>query len=344
MDSVAIDSLHLGAREVARTPARFRDRVVAQFRSPQNLEYLRALFARQFPAGLRPPALAALHGSALEFSSGTGRALDALASDPAAQRGGLRPAVGLWDEVRRLNRIFYEDRLEFHTSRGEDGGGEDGGEDGGGEDEPYHIRMFNADSLRPPGLEHLNGPGPFYALLEDQVAGAGREPFKAGREPPRMGREPFKAGREAPRAGREAPRANVDDDGDLSSMYALGDDAAWERGSADRTSDQAIAEYWGDSQAATGTESSRPGGQTGHAYGDATAWGDAWRENGGTRLMRYESIPFWQKGGRQGYDSDIEDTLGSAGRELGSHVRRWNMDRVREPRGQEYRLYGARAS
>ncbi|NBQ70316.1 MAG: hypothetical protein EBU46_16380, partial [Nitrosomonadaceae bacterium] len=40
-------------------------------------------------------------------------------------------------------------------------------------------------------------------------------------------------------------------------------------------------------------------------------------------------IPFWQKGGRVGYDYDIEETLGTAGRELDSDVRRWDMERVR---------------
>jgi hypothetical protein len=45
-------------------------------------------------------------------------------------------------------------------------------------------------------------------------------------------------------------------------------------------------------------------------------------------------------GGREGYDRDIEDTLGTAGRELDGHVRRWDMDRVRKPRGQEYRRFG----
>ena len=144
-------------QEAARAPAPFRDRVLAQFQSPQNLSYLSGLFARQVPAGpLRDFTLATLQDALLQYSGGAGRALELLASDPIARRGALRPAVGLWDEVRRLNRAFYEDRLAFlreqaHTiERGapRDGVSED--------DEPYHMRMFISDSLRPPGLEGLN--------------------------------------------------------------------------------------------------------------------------------------------------------------------------------------------
>lgn len=329
MDSVAIYESNPGptphgseaGREASRTPVRFRDRVIAQFRSPQNLAYLRDLFARRVPAGpLRAFTLATLHDALLEYSGGEGRALEVLASDPIAQRGALRPAVGLWDEVRRLNRAFYEDRLAFlreqaHTIERRaprDGVSED--------DEPYHMRMFVSDSLRPPGLEHLNTPGPLYALREDQSTWT-----------PRQRREQFTA---AAAAGADDTSADV---------FLYGEaDAPWSRGNPNRTPEQALAEYWGDGRAATDTMSGAPE-PMGQAYGEASAWGNAWRENGGTRFMRRETIPFWQQGGRGGYDYDIEETLGTAGRELDGHVRRWDMDRVRDPRGQEYRRYGPRS-
>lgn len=310
-------------REASRTPVRFRDRVLAQFRSPQNLAYLRDLFARRVPAGpLRAFTLATLHDALLEYSGGEGRALEVLASDPGTQRGALRPAVGLWDEVRRLNRAFYEDRLAFlreqaHTIErraplwppARDGVSED--------DEPYHMRMFVSDSLRPPGLEHLNTPGPLYALREDQSTWT-----------PRQRREQFTA------AGADDTSADV---------FLYGEaDAPWSRGNPNRTPEQSLAEYWGDDRIATDTMTGAPE-LMGQAYGEASAWGDAWRENGGTRFMRRETIPFWQQGGREGYDYDIEETLGTAGRELDGHVRRWDMDRVRDPRGQEYRRYGPRS-
>jgi len=292
----------------ARTPLRFRDRVLALFRSPQNLAYLRDLFTGRVPAGpLRNFARETLDDALFEYASGDGRALEVLASDPFAQRGALRPAVGLWDEVRRLNRAFYEDRLALLQEQASIIERRDCADD-----EPYHMRMFVSDSLRPPGLEHLNSAGPLYALREDQ-AGRSREQFARSRE------------------------QFADDD-----IFIYGeDDAPWSRGDPNRSSEQALAEYWGDGQVATNlaTESRKDP----HAYGDAYAWGNTWRENGGTRFMRRETIPFWQQGGREGYDRDIEDTLGTAGRELDGHVRRWDMDRVRKPRGQEYRRFGPRS-
>ena len=290
MDSVAIPNLGASAHRSFRTPIRFRDRVILQFRSPQNLEYLRGLFARQVPSGkLRTFALETLRDSAFEFSSGSGRALEILASDSVAQRGALRPAVNFWDEIRRLNLEFYQDRLAFLREQAHlidprtprDGVSED--------DEPYHMRMFISDSLRPPGLEHLNSPGPHFALNEDQ---------------------------------RTWGPARADD----SDVFLYGeDDAPWSRGNPNRTAEQAVAEYWGDGEAEDYT--------VGHPRG---------RESGGTRFMRYESVPFWQRGGREGYEYDIEENLGTASREMDGHVRRWDMDRVRAPRGQEYRRYGPR--
>lgn len=63
----------------------------------------------------------------------------------------------------------------------------------------------------------------------------------------------------------------------------------------------------------------------------------------GRDLCAARQFPSGSRGGREGYDRDIEDTLGTAGRELDGHVRRWDMDRVRKPRGQEYRRFGPRS-
>jgi hypothetical protein len=288
-------------REAARGPMRFRDRIVAQFRSPDNISYLRALFAQRVPAGAqRAFALNTLQSAANTFSSGEGRAYEVIGSDPVARRGSLRPAVDIWSEVRRLNRAFYVDRLAAVRDNTNHLGGS-ASRDGIAADEPYHMRMFVADSLRPPGLEHLNTPGPLYAIREDQAT---------------------------------APRRDAPD------VFMYGDDdAPWRSGDPDRTPEEALAEYWGDSCSASETT---VGAADGRAYGDTAAWGSTWQENGGTRFMRREQIPFWQKGGRGGYDDDIEDTLGTASRELGGHVRRWDLDRVRSPRGQEYRHFGSR--
>ena len=232
------------------------------------------------------------------------------------------------------------------------------------------MRMFISDSLRPPGLEHLNTPGPLYALREDQSTWVPRQ--RAGPSaPPALAYPPTrtqpwrfteKFGSPAPpprapasraqssapsgvltaSAGRVPPQGGARrDETPVAYPYDETDDA-WSEGRANRTPEQAMAEYWGDgwvvSQTATGSPEAM-----GQAYGSAYAWGDTWKENGGNRYMRYESIPFWQQGGREGYDYDIEETLGTAGRELDAHVRRWDMDRVRNERGQNYRRFGPRS-
>jgi hypothetical protein len=317
-------------REAARAPRRFRDRVLFVFGSPRNLGYLRALFASRVPPGaLREFALSTLHDAVLSFAEGEGRAYDILNSDPIAQRGTASRAVSLWAEVRRLNRAFYEDRLAFLREQAHildrraprDGISED--------EEQYHMRMFISDSLRPPGLEHLNTPGPLYALREDQSTW---EP-KGGREPPGPRVEGF-AGR--PRSGVAAQSVGAD-------VYVYGeDDAPWSVGDPNRTPEQALAEYWGDGWTVSETQTGAPE-TVGQGYGADYAWGASWKENGGTRFMRYESVPFWQFGGREGYDYDIEENLGTAARELDGHVRRWDLDRVRRPRGQEYRRHGPRS-
>jgi hypothetical protein len=60
--------------------------------------------------------------------------------------------------------------------------------------------------------------------------------------------------------------------------------------------------------------------------------------------MRYPSIPIWQNLSRgREYDRDIDETLGTGSREMDNHVRRWNTERMRKPRGEEYRRYGLRS-
>ena len=474
----------------AITPAKFRARVAGQFLDLSNLEYLRGLFRQQVPAGpLRNYMLGTLRDAAQEFaggsSAGDSRALDEVATDPIAQRGALRPALDLWAEVRRLNLIFFNDRMAFlrdnaglitqganqrfananmparkkripdlthgidvhdgghgidvhDGGHGIDGHGIDGhgideyeidGHEGGHgidgppvtrdglseDNEQYHMRMFISDSLQPPGLENLNGPGPSWAILEDQSSwlhekppratvaqraarplakgvrpaeslgselspgrqtmlaaaalggsggrqqadaaaewqrltrvGAPRETRGARRETrvgaPRETRgarretfvgapqkgEPTAPHHETPRVSRSGART-YNAPGPAADYVEFGvnpADAPWRVGQVNRTPEAAVAEYWGDNWSATDTQIGATE-QAGVAYGAADSWGDGWRENGGTRFMRYESIPFWQKGGRVGYDYDIEETLGTAGRELDSNVRRWDMERVR---------------
>jgi len=269
--------------EGARTPARARERLLGLFRSPRNLAYLWGLFARTVPPGpLRHFALETLEDSLYSFEQSE----DLAYSDPAA-RGAARPAADLWGELRRLNRAFYGYRARFLRDKAAliTGRSRDGQQD---DDEPYHYRMFVADSLRPPGLERLNEPGPLYEIRENQTAPAGDS-----------------------RAAGPVPAPGVDPD-----------DWGWDGGDPYRTPEQALAEYWGDER----VESSALGATEtgGEAYIDRYGQGARWQENGGTRFMRYPAIPIWQNLSRgRNYDRGVEETLGTGDRELDNHVRRW---------------------
>ena len=319
----------------ARTPARFRERLLNLFRSPQNLAYFRGLFGRAVPPGpLRRFVLETLADAVNSFERGE----DLIYSDPIAQRGDARPAANLWSELRRLNLAFYEDRMRFLrdkaallTGRSGDGQWDD--------DEQYHYRMFVADSLRPPGLEHLNGTGPLFGIRETQTAAA--EP----RWPPGASFARDKKSRRGGSAvsGQAAARISTGPAPLPRDPGIDPDDWGWDSGNPNRTPEQALAEYWGDDH----VESSALGATEvgGEAYIDRYGRGPLWREDGGARFMRYPTIPAWQNLSRgRNYDREIEETLGTGDRELGNHVRRWDMDRVRKVRGEEYRRYGWRGT
>jgi len=417
MDSIAIygdRQCMYPSTELAITPARFRERVAAQFLSPENLEYLRLLFAQQVPPGpMRDFTLRTLRDAAQEFGGGSAagdsRILDEIATDPLAQRGELAATLDLWSEVRRINRIFFDDRMALLKEQAaliSEGPGtraplnknqHETVRDGFADDnESYHMRMFVSDSLRPPGLERLNTPGPNWAIREDQsswlpkkqrgelAAASAQCRISKGvvppvaRAPPRpplsflppqglaaasmqfpptpevmaRRRETF-AGAPSSRvqgarvqgaraqssrahgAPHRAPPRAANGAYNFAGIDPLEAPAPnprlWGPEGAGRTNtdpEEAVAEYWSDDWPAGATTI----GATEIAnveYGAVESWGDQWQQNGGTRFMRYESIPFWQKGGRSGYEYDIEETLGTGGRELDSNVRRWDMERVR---------------
>jgi len=325
----------------ARTADRFRARVLAQFESPENLSYLRGVFRQELPPGpLRDFALDTLDDSVREF----GKREDLLYSDPIAQRGDLRPAANMWSEVSRLNLAFYAYRMQFIRDKSALLSGQSG--DGQwDDDEPYHYRMLVADSIRPPGLEHLNTPGPLYGILEDQVAdrhSAGPQMGRSGAGRGSWGgckKEAFAPGapRSSPATGAGRGRAGPDP-----MVGVAPTEWGWDGGDPNRTAEQAIAEYWGEGHVestALGAAEQKSGLVNGSLY----CWGDTWKNNGGTRFMRYEEIPFWQKGGIRAHDYDIEGDLGTGIREADTPVRRWETDRMREPRGEEYRHYGPRS-
>lgn len=322
-----------------RTPERFRERLLSQFRSPQNIQYFTELFVKKIPPS---PSRAFVLDTLEDAIYGYEQAEDLVYSDPLAERGDLRAALNFWSEIRRLNRAFYESRMRFLRDKaalieGHQFGVQRGKTASEYDDEPYHFRMFVADSLRPPGMEHFNAQ-PWYGIEEDRTSRMISDPGSKNLQRPSAsgaaGRETFCG------SGATTP---VEPSGPQPIPGVNPEDWGWDQGDPHRTPEQAMAEYWGEGA----TESTRLGAQEmgGESYGDRYAWGDKWRENGGTRFMRYESIPFWQHTSRHldTVERDIEETLGNSSRELGNHVRRWDLSRLRNPRGEEYRRYGPRS-
>lgn len=312
----------------SRTPARFRERVLDLFRSPQNIKYLEGLFRDRVPPGpLRDFALETLVDSVYAFERGE----DLLYSDPIAQRGAARPAANLWAEIRRLNLAFFEYRTQFLRDKASlvSGRTTDGQWD---DDEQYHYRMLVADSLRPPGLEHLNGTGPLFGIHEDQTAAAAPT-WPPGAKFRR--REGFVS---------TGARTTTDPSPLPEDPGVDPDDWGWSSGNPNRTPEQALSEYWGEDHVESSTIGATEVG--GEAYIDRYGQGDRWRENDGTRFMRYPTIPRWQHTALAvgQIDRDIEETLGTGSRELDNHVRRWDLSRMRDPRGEEYRRYSWRNS
>jgi len=336
LPAAAAESLGGWQQLGARTPSRPRERILDMFRSRQNIAYLAGLFTKQVPPGpLRRFALETLEDSVYGYERGE----DLIYSDPLAQRVGSRPAATLWGEVRRLNLAFYEYRMQFIRDKAAllSGRSGDGQWD---DDEQYHYRMFTADSLRPPGLEHLNGTGPLFGIREDQTAAAepGFPPGAHFNGSSATGRGPRREGFSSTGARTTTDSSPLPLDPGVSP-----DDWGWDNGNPNRTPEEALAEYWGEDHVESSTLGSTEVG--GEAYLDRYGQGSQWRENNGTRFMRYEGIPRWQHtaGALDGIDRDIDETLGTGSRELDNHVRRWGMDRMRKPRGEDYRRYGPRS-
>jgi len=304
-----------------RAPPQFYDLVLRQFRSAQNLNYLENTFHQQLGNQTRRPDL----GDALQqWASTYGVGVTMVESDPAAQRSRIAGSLDLWAEVRRLNEAFLRQQLQARTpyawpnAAPRDGQAQD--------DEGFAYRMFEADSLRPPGMEFLNPPGPLWGIQEEQYTRAGMAPI--GRAP--IGRAPIAPGRSTgvdhmTAGGLSSYSADVLDH---SAHLMAESDMPWSQANPNRTPEQALAEYWGADRVSSTTmlgAANVPGALDLDIYGR----GPDWQQNGGTRFMRYPDIPFWQCPKREGTDREINETLGMQMREDGAHVRAWDMSRLR---------------
>jgi hypothetical protein len=264
---------------------RFRghSRVLEVFRSAGNTAYLASVFEAQIgDAALRRFVLDTLNDAVRDFEG------DAAAGAAAAGAAQL-PGATLWGEVSRLNREFFDSRMQFVREKT----ALISGRDEAGEDESYHFRMLTADSLQPAGLQGLNS-----SPRSDELSTA-PDPLDPG---------------------------------------VFADDWGWDKGDADRTAEQALAECWGEdlvASSALGLAYDRAGTI---ARRDRFGQGGGWGENGGARPMRFMAPPRWQHtpGAVATIDRDIDGTLGTDGREHGSHVRKWSGLDPKKKRGESY--------
>jgi hypothetical protein len=138
-----------------RGGASVKRRALATFAGRENRDYLaRALAAPGMPG---PPPC--------------GLGLDDFAARNADLAAG---APDVWAGVRALNRAYVDGRVTFAARHARlVAAGESA--------VPYHERMFERDSLRPPGLEGLNADAP--ALTVDQALTAHFESGGWGHHP-----------------------------------------------------------------------------------------------------------------------------------------------------------------
>lgn len=355
---------HFGGA-LPRQPMSFRERVLFQFRSKENLDHIADAFRKVFPPEPGSELISSklsfllhtLPEAAYQYGTTYGQGGALLDSDPLAMRGSSSRSGNLLEELKHLNQAFFQQRIREVSARSEIAGTSvartGGGPNAPVSDEPLFYQMFVNDSLRPPGNEHLNDPGPLWRLDEDRAFASQHD------------------------ANPSVPE----------------EDHAWSAGQKHRTAEQALAEYYGEETPLFSTFS-EPGNalplppaelaartQTAMTgQGPVTTRSELTRANqkesvcgwdglfqgrpglarlmegsSGARFERREGIPYWQRAGHRAqlYTSrwqsstdggDVDETLGNGSSEFGGeragHVRRWNMDRLRHPRGESYMRLG----
>lgn len=300
-----------------RPPARFRERVLAQLLSAANLKYLRGVVRKtRASAGLpRDRALAELPDALDDFCRGA--AFEAVGDDPLALRGRLEGGPTFWSEVRRLNAMFLQN---VAPALGGGVGTFAADESGYVETPDISRRIFEKTILRPPGREHLNGPGPLWQQREYQGlwdgpgAAAGTDGGAAGVR----GATPKQA-----RGSYSGIRAD--------NPYGVSATARGHLDSTLRAKDLLTPSYEEAGSHFAPYDVAEPGTDPAdRILGDVYAWGDTWHRSG-SEFNRWRGIPVWQKTGRRFVSDDeyTESTLGLGERESGGIFRRFDMGRMR---------------
>jgi hypothetical protein len=103
--------------ELIRQPKSFKNRIIDTFKSDENHSYLYNLFydnlTKKFGLSHHETQykLQTLPFDIYTFSMTNGYIHSVLDSDPIAMRAKLQGGLNLWDEIKRVNIIFYQERI-----------------------------------------------------------------------------------------------------------------------------------------------------------------------------------------------------------------------------------------
>lgn len=338
--------------ETIRQPKTFQDRVIEAFSSQINYNYLYNLLytnlIKMHCSEIKIKyMLKDLFSDIWSFSNTNGYMYDLLNSDDIAMRARLKAGLNIWDEVKRLNIVFYQNRMNnylynFYNSNGNNSNNSNNNFypnnayngllnlvpiDGSVEsNEDYATKMFTADSLQPEGYEYLNDMGPKYEILEKQY----RWGSKNGTEKYDMGivtNGTMAVGNT--NGGREDDERPFDFEFAILQTSTVPITEENKNKYLNRTHEDAVMEFMGENYVSSETAIKKNGVGASHLIGS---------DNGS--FMRYKEIPFWQKLSREGVDTDINETLGFGAKETGTPIRGWNMESLTKGQRSYPNYYG----
>jgi len=328
--------------ESIRQSKTFQERIVNAFTSEDNCEYLyNLLYENLVKMDFSPIKIKYLlhnfFSDIWSFSSSSGYIYSILDSDDIAMRAKFQGGLNVYDELKRVNIAFYQNRMENYLNNeyitninaraytnsapimpyAADtpmmpynklieivpiAGAVESNED-------YAMTMFISDSLQPEGYEYLNNMGPKSELLENQYEWSNKD-----------GTSKYDMG---VANTREYPIITEDDEMEFDFALAMAQTNAIpvNKSSKDKylniTHEDAIIKHMGENYVTS--ETALKYNKPSVKYNNNLIGS----ENGA--FMRYKEIPFWQKLPREGTDTDIDETLGFATRETNNHVRGWDM-------------------
>jgi hypothetical protein len=338
------------------TPTTFYNRIVLTFQSRKNYEYLYHLFYKNLvqlgmSSSLARSKLNNLQNTMMQFSSTYGAIHDIIISDPIAMRAKLQGGLDLWDEIKRINMIFYQDCMRFYldvtydpvlrnrplgensTRRSDAYGVFDPNTMHRSDPNTMHRRSTKGD-IKPTYDIEYEYKNPYSKLL-DHVPTVGMAETN----------EDYAMTMFISDSLRPQGYEYFNDMGE--NYNVLEDRSDWPAKDGKKKytkikhseiSNNTIYDDFSDFNMANYQYSD-------DGIIDTSIIGieDSKEKKEYNSHMRYKEIPFWQKLSREGVDTDISGTLGFGLKESDNKIRGFDMDALRAKNGGNFdRLYGAR--